>query len=118
MYAIRSYYASRDRREVLAVRDAMPARLDRPGIRVGREREFAVSTKEFIGDNGKLTALKLVRVEFKDGKLHEIPGSEFELKADLVFLAMGFTQPLAKVLDSFGIEKDVRGNAKASTDGA
>ncbi len=83
----------------------------------GCEREFAVSTKAFIGENGKLTALKLVRVEFKDGRLHEIPGSEFELKADLVFLAMGFTQPLAKVLDSFGIDKDGRGNAKATTEG-
>ena len=84
----------------------------------GCVREFAVSTKEFIGENGKLTGLKLVKVEFVDGKLVEIPGSEFELKADLVFLAMGFTQPLAKVLDSFGIEKDARGNAKATTDGA
>ncbi|WP_409422331.1 glutamate synthase subunit beta [Pseudaeromonas sp. ZJS20] len=84
----------------------------------GCVREFAVSTKEFIGENGKLTALKLVKVEFKDGKLTEIPGSEFELKADLVFLAMGFTQPLAKVLDSFGVEKDPRGNIKATTDGA
>ena len=84
----------------------------------GCVREFAVSTKEFIGENGKLTGLKLVKVEFVDGKLVEIPGSEFELKADLVFLAMGFTQPLAKVLDSFGIEKDGRGNAKATTDGA
>ena len=84
----------------------------------GCVREFAVSTKEFIGENGKLTALKLVKVEFKDGKLVEIPGSEFELKADLVFLAMGFTQPLAKVLDSFGVEKDGRGNIKATTDGA
>jgi glutamate synthase (NADPH) small chain len=84
----------------------------------GCVREFAVSTKEFIGENGKLTALKLVKVEFVDGKLVEIAGSEFELKADLVFLAMGFTQPLAKVLDSFGIDKDARGNAKATTDGA
>ncbi len=84
----------------------------------GCVREFAVSTKEFIGENGKLTALKLVKVEFVDGKLVEIAGSEFELKADLVFLAMGFTQPLAKVLDSFGIDKDGRGNAKATTDGA
>ncbi|MGL4207305.1 MAG: glutamate synthase subunit beta, partial [Aeromonadaceae bacterium] len=83
----------------------------------GCVREFAVSTKEFIGENGKLTGLKLVKVEFVDGKLVEIAGSEFELKADLVFLAMGFTQPLAKVLDSFGIEKDGRGNAKATTDG-
>lgn len=82
----------------------------------GCVREFAVSTKEFIGENGKLTGLKLVKVEFKDGKLVEIPGSEFELKADAVFLAMGFTNPLAKVLDAFGVEKDARGNAKATTD--
>ena len=82
----------------------------------GCVREFAVSTKEFIGENGKLTGLKLVNVEFKDGKLIEVPGSEFELKADAVFLAMGFTNPLAKVLDAFGVEKDARGNAKATTE--
>ena len=82
----------------------------------GCVREFAVSTKEFIGENGKLTGLKLVNVEFKDGKLVEVPGSEFELKADAVFLAMGFTNPLAKVLDAFGVEKDARGNAKATTE--
>lgn len=84
----------------------------------GCVREFAVSTKEFIGENGKLTGLKLVKVEFKDGKLTEVPGSEFELKADAVFLAMGFTNPLAKVLDAFGVEKDARGNAKATTEDA
>nr|WP_321241670.1 glutamate synthase subunit beta [uncultured Tolumonas sp.] len=84
----------------------------------GCVREFAVSTKEFIGENGKLTALKLVKVEFKDGKLTEVAGSEFELKADAVFLAMGFTNPLAKVLDAFGVEKDARGNAKATTEDA
>jgi glutamate synthase (NADPH/NADH) small chain len=84
----------------------------------GCVREFAVSTKEFIGENGKLTGLKLVKVEFKDGKLTEVAGSEFELKADAVFLAMGFTNPLAKVLDAFGVEKDARGNAKATTEDA
>ena len=83
----------------------------------GCERDWALSTKEFIGKNGKLTGLKCVRVEFRDGKLHEIVGSEFEIKADLVFLAMGFTNPLAQVLDAFGVEKDARGNAKATTDG-
>jgi glutamate synthase (NADPH/NADH) small chain len=46
----------------------------------------------------------------------EVAGSEFELKADLVFLAMGFVSPVKKVLEAFGIEKDVRGNAKAGTD--
>jgi len=80
-------------------------------------RDWAIATKEFIGSKGKLTGLKCVRVEFKDGKMCEILGSEFELKADYVFLAMGFTHPLAQVLDAFGVEKDGRGNVKASTEG-
>jgi glutamate synthase (NADPH/NADH) small chain len=46
----------------------------------------------------------------------EVPGSEKEYKADLVFLAMGFVNPVASVLDAFGVEKDGRGNAKASTE--
>ncbi len=84
----------------------------------GCVRDWAISTKEFVGENGVLKALKCVRVEFKDGKMVEVAGSEFELKADYVFLAMGFTNPLAQVLDAFGVEKDARGNAKASTEGA
>lgn len=83
----------------------------------GCERDWAISTKEFVGENGVLKSVKAVRVEFKDGKLIEIAGSEFEIKADFVFLAMGFTNPLAKVLDAFGVEKDARGNAQANTDG-
>ncbi|MDP1656093.1 MAG: glutamate synthase subunit beta [Hylemonella sp.] len=82
----------------------------------GCQREFAISTKEFIGKNGKVTGLKTVHVEFKDGKFVEIPGTEKEYKADLVLLAMGFVSPVATVLDAFGVEKDARGNAKASTD--
>ncbi len=81
-------------------------------------RDWAIATKEFVGDNGALNAIKAVRIEFKDGKMIEVPGSEFELKADLAFLAMGFTNPLQQVLEAFGVEKDARGNAKASTDGA
>lgn len=50
----------------------------------GCEREFAIATKEFIGENGKVTGVKTVRVEFKDGKFNEVPGSEQTLKADLV----------------------------------
>ena len=80
------------------------------------KREFAISTKEFIGENGKVTGLKTVRVEFKDGKLVEIAGTEQTYQADLVLLAMGFVNPVATVLDSFGIAKDNRGNAKASTE--
>ena len=80
------------------------------------KREFAISTKEFIGKNGKVTGLKTVQVEFKDGKMVEVPGSEKEYQADLVLLAMGFVNPVATVLDSFGVDKDARGNAKASTE--
>jgi glutamate synthase (NADPH/NADH) small chain len=79
-------------------------------------REFAISTKAFIGKNGKVTGLKTVHVEMKDGKLVEVPGTEKEYKADLVLLAMGFVNPVASVLDAFGIDKDARGNAKATTD--
>lgn len=79
-------------------------------------REFAISTKEFIGTNGKVTGLKTVHVEMKDGKLVEVPGTEKEYKADLVLLAMGFVNPVASVLDAFAIDKDARGNAKATTD--
>jgi glutamate synthase (NADPH) small chain len=82
----------------------------------GCEREFAIATKEFVGSKGKLTALKTVRVEWQNGKMVEVPGSEEEHKAELVLLAMGFTAPVASVLDAFGVERDNRGNAKASTD--
>jgi len=82
----------------------------------GCDREFAISTKELIGDDGKVTGLKTVRVDWKDGKMVEVLGSEQTLKADLVLLAMGFVAPVSAVLDAFGVEKDARGNAKASTD--
>jgi glutamate synthase (NADPH/NADH) small chain len=82
----------------------------------GCVREFAVSTKEFIGEKGKVTGLKTVHVEFKDGKLVDIPGTEKTYKADLVLLAMGFVNPVATILDGFGVDKDARGNAKAGTE--
>ena len=82
----------------------------------GCEREFAISTKEFIGEKGKITGLKTVRVEWKDGKMVEVAGSEQVLKVDLVLLAMGFVHPVATVLESFGVDKDARGNAKATTE--
>ncbi|WP_367066128.1 glutamate synthase subunit beta [Oryzisolibacter sp. LB2S] len=82
----------------------------------GCVREFAIATKEFIGSKGKVTGLKTVQVEFKDGKFHEIAGTEKEYQADLVLLAMGFVGPVGAVLDAFGVEKDMRGNARASTD--
>jgi len=82
----------------------------------GCSREFAISTKEFTGEKGKLTGLKTVQIEFKDGKMVEVAGTEKSYKADLVLLAMGFVNPVATVLDAFGVEKDPRGNARASTD--
>jgi glutamate synthase (NADPH/NADH) small chain len=82
----------------------------------GCEREFAIATKEFIGEGGKLTALKAVRVEWQGNKMVEVPGTEQVIPAQLVLLAMGFVSPLASLLDAFGVERDARGNAKASTE--
>ena len=82
----------------------------------GCVREFAISTQEFIGAKGKVTGVKTVRIEWQEGKMQAVAGSEQLLKADLVLLAMGFVNPLATVLDAFGVEKDARGNARASTE--
>jgi glutamate synthase (NADPH/NADH) small chain len=83
----------------------------------GVDRDWSVATKEFIGENGKVKALRAVRLEWQDGRMKEVPGSEFELPAGLVLLAMGFVCPVQSVLEEFGVEKDARGNAKATTDG-
>jgi glutamate synthase (NADPH) small chain len=86
----------------------------------GCSREFAIATKEFVGSGkgGKLTGLKTVHLQWQGGKMTEVPGTEKEWKADLVLLAMGFTAPVATVLDAFGVERDNRGNAKAATESA
>src|SRR6266542_3591305 len=65
----------------------------------GCARDWAVATKRLEGKNGKVEKLIAVRVEWKDGKMQEMPDSEFEMKADLVLLAMGFVSPVAQVLD-------------------
>lgn len=83
----------------------------------GCERDFAVATKRLEGKNGKVDKLIACRVEWKDGKMVEVEGSEFEMKADLVLLAMGFVSPVQQVLDAFGVQKDARGNARATTEG-
>ena len=83
----------------------------------GVSRDWSITTKELIGENGKVTHLKGAKIEWKDGKMMEIAGSEFTIEADLVLLAMGFVSPVQKLLDAFGVEKDARGNAKASTEG-
>ncbi|HXF65940.1 MAG TPA: FAD-dependent oxidoreductase, partial [Burkholderiales bacterium] len=83
----------------------------------GVNRDWSVATKEFLGENGRVKALRAVRLEWKGGQMSEIPGSEFTLPADLVLLAMGFVAPVPQVLDAFGVEKDARGNARAGTEG-
>ena len=83
----------------------------------GAERDWAVATKRLEGENGKVKKLVAVRVEWKDGKMQEVPDSEFDMPADLVLLAMGFVSPVQSLLESFGVQKDARGNASATTDG-
>ena len=84
----------------------------------GASRDWSVATKAFLGDKGKVRALKAARLEWKDGKPSEIPGSAFEIPAELVLLAMGFVSPLQSLLEEFGVQRDPRGNAKAATEGA
>jgi glutamate synthase (NADPH/NADH) small chain len=85
----------------------------------GCGRDWSIATKEFIGESGKVTKLRAVRVQWKDGKMFELPGSEFDMKADLVLLAMGFLGPVQTgLLEQFGVEKDARTNVKANTDGS
>ncbi|MBV8037344.1 glutamate synthase subunit beta [Roseateles sp.] len=84
----------------------------------GCEREFAIATKEFIGEKGKLTGVKTVRLQWQGGKMAEVEGSEQVLKADIAFLAMGFVSPVATILEAFGVDRDARGNGKATTEGA
>jgi glutamate synthase (NADPH/NADH) small chain len=83
----------------------------------GVNRDWSIATKELRGSNGKVEALRAVRLEWKDGKPHEVPGSEFDLPADLVLLAMGFVSPLQSLLEEFAVARDERGNARAPTEG-
>jgi glutamate synthase (NADPH/NADH) small chain len=83
----------------------------------GADRDWSVATKALVGEDGKVTGLQGIRLEWKGREMAEVPGSEFTIKADLVLLAMGFVSPISKVLDAFGVEKDGRGNVKATTDG-
>jgi glutamate synthase (NADPH) small chain len=83
----------------------------------GVNRDWSIATKEFVGEKGALKALKTVKLQWKDGKPGEVPGSEAVIPADLVLLAMGFVSPLQSMLDEFGVQKDARGNARAPTDG-
>ncbi len=83
----------------------------------GCQRDWAVATKRFEGKNGKVEKLIAARVEWKDGRMREVPGSEFTIKADLVLLAMGFIGPVPDgLLQQLGVEKDSRSNVKADTE--
>ena len=88
----------------------------------GCDRDWAVATKQFTGNNGKVEALRAVRVEWIDGKMQEVAGSEFEMKADLVLLAMGFMgpeqSPLLAGFGAVGVTRDQRSNVKAAVDDA
>ena len=76
------------------------------------ERLYSISTENFVGDgDGKLAALKIVETKFVSGKFEKIPGTEREIPADLVFLAMGFTGPEQnELISSLNVEIDQRGN--------
>jgi len=83
----------------------------------GCERDWAVQTKAFKGEGGNVTTLVASRVEFRDGKLHDVPNTEFVLKADLVLFAMGYVHPVHEgMLDALGLAYDARGNVNADTD--
>ena len=95
----------------------------------GCERTFAIATQAFVAagdgkgkdkekERGRVGALRTVQLQWQGGKMTEVPGTEKEWKADLVLLAMGFVNPVATVLEAFGVEKDARGNAKAHTEAA
>jgi glutamate synthase (NADPH) small chain len=90
----------------------------------GCEREWAIVTKAFRGDEqGNVRALVAAHVEWKKDettgqmRMSEVPGSEYEVPAELVLFAMGFVAPVGSVLAGFGVEPDARGNARATTDG-
>ena len=88
----------------------------------GAERDWAITSKSLAGKGGKVEKLVVARVEWiKDEasgqlKMQEVKGSEFDIKADLVLLAMGFVAPVSNVLTAFGVEQDARGNVRANTD--
>ena len=88
----------------------------------GAVREWCVATKGFKGENGRVSAVQAVRVEWEKDEngrwqMREVPGSEFEIKADLVLLAMGFIHPVHDgLLKELGVELDERGNVRADTE--
>lgn len=79
----------------------------------GAERDFAITTLKFAGENGRVRRLHCARV---DNALKPIPGTEFDLRADLVLLAMGFVSPVSEgLIEKLGVTLDKRGNVEANT---
>jgi glutamate synthase (NADPH/NADH) small chain len=79
------------------------------------EQDYSVATTHFSGSDGVVKALHAARTNPEDPFGPPLEGTEFEIKADLVLLAMGFLHPEPALLDGLGVEKDRRGNAKAPT---
>ncbi|WP_305093281.1 glutamate synthase subunit beta [Prescottella sp. R16] len=83
----------------------------------GGERVFSVNTEKFVGRDGRVTALKAHEVTMVDGRFEKVEGSDFEIEADLVFLAMGFVGPEKPgLLTDLGVDLDARGNVARSSD--
>src|SRR6202012_276013 len=83
----------------------------------GGERVFSVNTEEFVGKDGRVTALKVHEVEMQEGKFVKVDGSDFELEADVVFLAMGFVGPEKPgLLTELGVKFTDRGNVARGAD--
>lgn len=82
----------------------------------GGKREWETLTKRMVGKRGKVEKLIVSKVDFKDGRFVEREGSEFELKADMVLIAAGFSGPVSRVLEDFGVKKDMRGNVLTYSD--
>jgi glutamate synthase (NADPH/NADH) small chain len=83
----------------------------------GCERDWAINAKRVIGENGQVTGLECVRLDWSNGRMEEVPGSEFVLKADLIFLAMGFLGPRkAGMVEQAEVALDPRGNVAANMD--
>ena len=81
----------------------------------GCDRDWAINAKRVIGENGQVTGLECVRLDWSNGRMEEVAGSEFIIKADLIFLAMGFTGPRkAGMVDQSEVALDARGNVAAS----
>jgi glutamate synthase (NADPH/NADH) small chain len=81
----------------------------------GVDRDWAILTKEVIGENGIVTGLKCTRIEWEQSQMQEIEGSEFTLEAELILLAMGFVGPRKQgLLDQAGVAIDGRGNVAAN----